>query len=452
MRISLQRARLLNTIAVARPGPVMYWMSRDQRVRDNWALVYAQEQALRTRQPLVVVFCLVPDYAGAALRQYDFMLRGLRETEDSLKKKGIPLFVGKGDPAGIVPALVRKLGAGFLVCDFDPIRQKRRWKQDVSRDIAVPMHEVDAHNIVPCWLASQKEEFGAHTLRPKLQRMLPAYLTVIPPVKKHPFPFGGTVPRIDWERLRAGISADRSVAAVPWPVPGETAARRMLSIFLKKKLGMYGGLRNDPVADGQSGISAYLHFGQLSAQAAALAAAGTACDEASKQAFLDQLIVRRELADNFCYYNTRYDSVAGAHAWAARTLREHAGDRREYRYSLKVFESARTHDSLWNAAQMQMASTGKMHGYLRMYWAKKILEWSGSPEEAFGIAVYLNDRYELDGRDPNGYAGISWSICGTHDRPWFTRGVFGAVRYMSRGGCEKKFDAAEYIRRWGARG
>ena len=165
---------------------------------------------------------------------------------------------------------------------------------------------------------------------------------------------------------------------------------------------------------------------------------------------LEELIVRRELADNFTFYNTQYASFDGFPAWAKQSLNEHRKDKREYLYSLKQFEQAETHDPLWNAAQTQMINKGKMHGYMRMYWAKKILEWTPSPEEAMMIAIYLNDKYELDGRDPNGYAGIAWSIGGVHDRAWFDRPVYGKVRYMNYRGCESKFNVKEYIRQQNA--
>lgn len=167
-------------------------------------------------------------------------------------------------------------------------------------------------------------------------------------------------------------------------------------------------------------------------------------DEA-KRAFLEELIIRRELSDNFCFYNEDYDNFKGFPEWAKKTLQKHKNDKREYLYSAIEFERALTHDELWNAAQMEIVRKGKMHGYMRMYWAKKILEWSESPEKAMEIAIYLNDRYGLDGRDPNGYTGIAWSIGGVHDRAWNERKIFGKIRYMSHGGCKSKFDVEKYI-------
>jgi deoxyribodipyrimidine photo-lyase len=215
-------------------------------------------------------------------------------------------------------------------------------------------------------------------------------------------------------------------------------------MFINKKLADYDTARNDPSKDGQSGLSPYLHFGQISAQRVALEALRSTAPEPVKEVFLEELITRRELSDNFCFYQLAYDSPKCFPDWATKTLAKHRRDRREYLYSMKDLEAGRTHDDLWNAAQREMVLHGKMHGYLRMYWAKKILEWTRSPEEAMRIAIHLNDRYELDGRDPNGYAGITWSIGGVHDRPWGERKVFGMVRYMSEKGCRSKFDVDAY--------
>jgi deoxyribodipyrimidine photo-lyase len=215
---------------------------------------------------------------------------------------------------------------------------------------------------------------------------------------------------------------------------------------LDSKLIHYDDTRNDPTQDGQSNLSPYLHFGQLSAQRVALEVRMHPVPDAEKEAFLEELLVRRELSDNFCFYNPSYDSVAGFPEWAQKTLKAHRSDPREYRYSAEELEQGLTHDSLWNAAQMEMVRRGKMHGYMRMYWAKKILEWSQSPDEALNIATYLNDKYELDGRDPNGYTGIAWSIGGVHDRAWQERPIFGKIRYMSHRGAQRKFDVQAYVK------
>lgn len=444
--VKRERTTVLNP-GEQRSGPVVYWMSRDQRVTDNWALLHAQEEALARRAPLSVLFCLAPTFIGATWRQYTFMLTGLEETEQGLRELGIPFFLRKGEPAEEALNFVEEVGASLLVTDFDPLRIKRSWRQTVAERITIPFHEVDAHNIVPCRHASPKLEYSAATIRRKLHRLLPEFLEEFTSLRSHPISWPRAVPPVMWQEVANWVQVDRQVPEVSGIKPGETAARRSLNQFIAGGLNRYASDRNDPNLNGQSGLSPYFHFGQLAPQRVALAVARSPVGDEAQEAFLEELIVRRELSDNFCLHNDQYDRFEGFPDWGQKTLNRHRDDPREYRYSRDAFEKGETHDPLWNAAQQGMVMTGRMHGYLRMYWAKKILEWSGSPEEALATAIYLNDRYQLDGRDPNGYAGIAWSIGGTHDRPWGERPVFGMVRYMNFNGCRRKFDVAAYCAR-----
>jgi deoxyribodipyrimidine photo-lyase len=427
------------------PGPILYWMSRDQRAKDNWALFYAQNLALELKVPLGVVFCLVPDFLRASLRQYDFMLRGLEETEKDLAEKNIPFILLPGSPEDEIPKHVQKLHAGALVTDFDPLKIKRKWKSQILPQLSIPLYEVDSHNVIPCWQASPKQEFAAYTFRPKVKKQIADFLVSFPPLKKHPFTWKTEAFRTRWDETRKSLKVDTSVPVVDWIEPGQKAARNMLRHFIKQKLTAYDVQRNDPNLDALSILSPFLHFGQISAQRVALEVLKADVPEHNREVFLEELIVRRELADNYCFYNKNYDNFRGFPDWAKKSLDEHRKDKRVYKYTLMQFEGGLTHDGLWNAAQLEMVKTGKMHGYLRMYWAKKILEWTKNPEEAQKIAIILNDKYELDGRDPNGYTGIAWSIGGVHDRAWFTRQVFGKIRYMSSGGARSKFDVDAYI-------
>jgi deoxyribodipyrimidine photo-lyase len=370
------------------------------------------------------------------------MLRGLKEVERNLLPLNIAFFLACGDPGVEVPVFLEACGASALVSDFSPLRISLEWKNAIRARIAIAFHEVDAHNIIPCWYASSKQEWAAYSFRPKVHRLLSQFLDDFPAIKKHQIKWHDDVHN-DWRMAEKGIK-DGAIPEAKWLVPGEAAAAAILADFLGEKLSRYDSERNDPTLDAQSGLSPYLHFGQISAQRAAMRALSGPFDAS---AFLEELVVRRELAENFCYYNPDYDSVNGFPAWAKETLRIHQMDRREYLYSLKELEGARTHDELWNAAQKEMLCRGKMHGYLRMYWAKKILEWSESPADALHAAIYLNDRYELDGRDPNGFTGIAWSIGGLHDRAWKEREIFGKVRYMSYNGSKAKFNVMAYIRR-----
>jgi deoxyribodipyrimidine photo-lyase len=446
MPVNSKRVRRLIE-AEQKSGPVVYWMSRDQRAKDNWALLFAQELAQKRDSPLAVAFCLVPEFQGAASRHYDFMLQGLREVEANLSTLNIAFFLLMGDPGKEIPSFLAEQNAGSLVSDFSPLRQSLEWKNEVTRIVTsnakIPFYDVDSHNIVPCWLASPKAEWAAYTFRPKINRLLGEFLVEFPHLQKHPNRWENG-PENDWTAAEKSTKSDTvpKSSAIDLIKPGEAAAFGHLQDFVEHKLPAYDQQRNDPNLDSQSNLSPYLHFGQISSQRVALQVLAGMTDAG---AFLEELIVRRELSDNFCNYNSNYDSVQGFPNWAKETLDMHASDRREYLYTQEELESARTHDDLWNAAQMEMVFRGKMHGYLRMYWAKKILEWTQSPHEALRSAIYLNDRYELDGRDPNGYAGIGWSIGGVHDRAWQERAIFGKVRYMSNAGMKRKFDVQRYI-------
>lgn len=445
-RIDQRRVRALCDGTIGR-GPVVYWMSRDQRAQDNWALLYAQEQARANRVPLIVLFCLAPEFLGATHRQYAFMVAGLRKLEEKLARFNIPFSLVCGSPSEEVARALRQYQAGLLITDFSPLRINQAWKTKVLSRVTIPVHEVDAHNIVPCWVASDKQEYAAYTIRPKIQRLLPTFLTDFPRLRKQ---VHAPVPVNDWTKAERSLKIDSSVPEVHRCTPGEMAARRAMRSYLRDRLASYHLRRNDPNQNGQSGLSPYLHFGQLSAQRLAFETMQYGRRSEATETFLEELIVRRELAENFCTYNPHYDRITGFPDWAKRTLTAHQTDVRPFRYTRGQLEKSATHDPLWNAAQQQMVRTGTMHGYLRMYWAKKILEWTRTPDKAMRLAIYLNDKYQLDGRDPSGYAGIAWCIGGVHDRAWAERPVFGKIRYMSFDGCRRKFDVDRYIRRFAA--
>jgi deoxyribodipyrimidine photo-lyase len=430
-------------------GPVLYWMQRDQRVKDNWALLYAQKQALARAVPLVVLVIVPPSHRLDTLRGQDFMFTGLKEVQTELEKLHIPLVVLAGRAHSVASSFVAEHAIGEVVGDFNPLDFIDRRKQRVADSIAVRYTEVDTHNIIPCWVASDKEEFAAHTFRPKVHRQLPEFLVDIPAPQPHPHIFASQLPTVDWSALATTQSVDDTVLPVDWLQAGGAAAQRVLRAFIKDRLNGYDSDRNNPNLDSLSNLSPYLRYGQISAQRVALEVHDATAPKADKEAFLEELIVRRELTDNYCYYNERANQVAGAHEWAQKTIAEHKDDKREYVYTFAEFETAKTHDELWNAMQRQMMMTGKMHGWCRMYWAKKILEWTPDVQTAIDTALDLNDKYELDGCDPNGVVGVMWSICGVHDRAWTERPVFGKIRYMNFNGAKRKFDVTAYIERYG---
>ena len=429
-------------------GPVVYWMSREQRVKDNWGLIHARNLAGNSR-PLVVLFSLVPSFLGATYRHYDFMLQGLEQVESSLNRIGIPFVLRTGAPEQQVPEFVDEVNAGVLITDFDPLRIKRMWQDAIRSRVGIPFVEVDGHNVVPARYVTDKLEYAARTIRPKIQRLLPEFLTDFPelvPQEKCPLSFDP----VNWAAVRDKIDVDCEVGTVDL-LPGEDAAESVLEEFAGQRLSRYSEKRNDPNADAVSGLSPYYHFGQLAPQRAAYKVLHSGIGE-NQESYLEELIIRRELSDNFCLHNAKYDSLEGAPLWAQKTLHECSSDIREYTYTYDEFEQAKTHSSLWNAAQKQLLKSGRMHGYMRMYWAKKILEWSHSPAEAVRIGIQLNDRFALDGRDPNGYVGVLWSVAGVHDRAWRKRPVFGSIRYMNENGCRRKFDVDSYIARWNGGG
>jgi deoxyribodipyrimidine photo-lyase len=428
-------------------GPVFYWMSRDQRARQNWALLEAARLAQMLGRSLVCVFTLKTNYPGAFYRHFAFMLKGLAEVEQELFEHGIPLLVLQGNPPDVLSKTLCEYDAAALVCDFDPLRIKQQWKEELLPQIPFTVEEVDAHNIVPCRIVSSKQETGAYTLRPKLRKLWNEYLDVFPDLSVFKNNLQN-IERPNFGEILSSNNFDRSVGEVSSFIPGITEAEKLLACFTKNGLKSYNDKHGDPNADAVSNLSPYLHFGQISAQQIVLDILASCEPSDSRAAFLEQLVVRRELTDNFCLYNPDYDHYNGFPEWAKRSLDKHLDDKRSYLYSSDDFEQARTHDELWNAAQREMVSTGKMHNYMRMYWAKKILEWTASPREAMQIAVYLNDKYELDGRDPNGYAGCAWAIGGVHDRPWFEREIFGQIRYMNYNGCKSKFDVVKYCNRF----
>lgn len=501
--INAQRVRSLNN-ARLRPGAVVYWMSREIRSEDNWALLYAKQKADGWQKPFYVVYNLDIGYLGGGLRSHLFKVGGLQVVHDNLAKLNIPFAVlseeqmfgakktssqkGGSSPgraerrssggrasAGasgcVMQELVEKAGVTLIVTDFTPLRISLAWEERMKNLLqnlsasgggdqdtsAVAFHQVDAHNVVPCWLASEKLEIQAYTIRPKLNKRKDEFLTDFPKLGAHKFnktsDDAGTtyhLPAPDFGHLTSDAvlkKLNARAAPVDWILPGENEAKKALYEFIHvRNFAHYETKRNIPEAGGKSYLSPYFHYGMLAPQRAIYDAThATSKPKEDRDGFIEQCFVRRELAENFCFYTPdEYDKLSGAPSWAQATLEKHRNDKRRYVYNREQFEAAKTHDPLWNAAQMEMVTQGWMHGYVRMYWAKKLFEWSKDPETALADCIYLNDLYSLDGRDPNGYEGIMWSICGSQDRPFQPeRPVYGNIRFMSDG-CRGKFDVKQY--------
>jgi deoxyribodipyrimidine photo-lyase len=458
------RSRLLNDVPPRQQGScVMYLMSRDQRVHDNWALHEAQQIAKRSGVPLVVMFHIFDTFHVRLKQQFDFMIAGLHDVEKTLEKLHIPFLLTRGNFIESVKRVDVCLEPLAWVIDFSPLRKARQRRTQAAKCVLAQMIEVDAHNIIPCWLASDHEEFAASTFRIKVKKNLCEWLKL--PSAPHMQP-PVTSPVRDallslttsWKDVKKYIRAPIAHSYQLSFSPGESAAQETLQAFLRNRYFKYHKNRNDPNLDGQSDLSPYLHFGHIWSGRVAyeinivshnkIEHISECTQKMTLDPFIEELVVRRELAENYCFYQRNYDNLLGARPWARATLDKHRKDPRTHCYSFDQLENSQTHDSLWNAAQKQMVTTGKMHGYMRMYWAKKILEWTPQPETALKFAITLNDTYELDGADPNGYTGIMWSICGVHDRPWFDRPIFGLIRPMTASGMKKRFDTSAYIRRW----
>jgi len=441
------RIRSLNRREPARGRYVLYWMQQAQRASGNPALELAIAEANRRRLPVVVGFGLTDRYPEANLRHYTFMLQGLCEVADRLAERRIGFVLRRGEPDRM--ALDLAGDAALVVCDRGYLRHQRAWRARVAAGAPCRVVQVEGDVVVPVEVASDRAESAARTLRPKLHRVWDDFLVPLAEEEVardgRALGLSGDVDPGDPDGTLAKLDLDRRVAPVRRFKGGTGEARRRLARFLEDKLEGYADGRSEPAAYRCSMLSPYLHFGQISLVEVALAArearAGSARDRAG---FMEELIVRREVAVNFVHYTKDYDRYSALPEWAWRTLAAHRDDRREHRYSRAELEAAATHDRYWNAAMREMVHTGYMPNHLRMYWAKRILAWSATPEAAFVTALALNNKYFLDGRDANSYANVAW-VFGLHDRPWPERAVFGKVRAMTAGGLERKFDIAAYL-------
>ncbi len=439
-------------VTVRRAGPpdadgrcVVYWMQRSQRGFDNPALDVAVAAANFLKLPIVTFFAPVPFYPNANLRAYQFLAEGIADVAGDLAARDIG-FVLRRYPEHSLIKFCDEVRPALVVGDENPLREPNHWREVAAKKLKVPLWTVDSDVIVPSKLL-EKAQYAARIIRPRLFAQLDKFLVPCANPKAHvkwsPPKSVRSLP-VDFDIL-SGWPLDRAVGPVSSFKGGSGEARRLLREFIKHKLNGYATKRNKPEIDGSTRLSPYLHFGHIGPLTIALAVKNADAPQEDKDSLFNEMIVWRELAINMCWFNPLYDSFEVAEPWAQRTLLEHAKDPRPVIYKERQLENAETYDALWNAAQRQMVNHGWMHNVMRMYWAKKILEWTPSPAAAHSIAVKLNDKYFLDGRDPNGYAGCAWAILGKFDRPWFERPIFGTIRYMSGASTGKKFDSKKYI-------
>lgn len=440
-----ERVKSLNDKTIAENPYVVYWMQSSQRTEYNHALEYAITQANNLKKPLIVYFGLTDNFPEANERHYYFMLEGLNEVKRELAKRNIRMLIRKISPEK--GALDISSLAALMVVDRGYLRIERQWREFLAENAKCPVVQIETNVIVPIEEASEKEEYSAATIRNKISKKLEHY--ALPLRERHceqcsinlSIPFE-EFDIEDIDRAIDQLKINREVEKVSYYKGGTSNAKLWLEKFISQKLVRYSEMRNEPGEDYSSNLSPYLHFGQISP----LYIYNRLMDVhiEGKKEFLEELIIRRELSMNFVFYNDKYDSYDAVPSWSKATLEKHLQDPREFLYSLEELEQALTHDHYWNAAQKEMLLTGKMQGYMRMYWGKKILEWSKTPEEAFNRATYLNNKYLLDGRDPNGFTGVAWCF-GKHDRPWKERDIFGTVRYMNDKGLKRKFNMEKYL-------
>ncbi|AIS32673.1 deoxyribodipyrimidine photolyase PhrB [Methanobacterium formicicum] len=421
---------------------VLYWMQASPRVHTNHALEYSIKKANQIKKPLLVFFGITNQFPEANNRHYTFLLQGLQDVQNALEKQGINMAIQMVSPPE--GALELAENASMVVVDRGYLSIQREWIQKVIDGLQCPLIQVETNVVIPVETASSKEEYSAATIRRKINKKLDEFLI---PLKREKLSTRfsdldvDSLSLDDVDSIISRLGSKSKVVPVAKYEGGTGNAIKLLDTFIKHKLDKFPD-RNDPSTDYLSHMSPYLHFGQISPLHIALEVLKT--KSPGKSAYLEELIIRRELAVNFVYHNHEYDKLKCLPDWAYNTLMEHRKDKREYIYSFEEFENAETHDPYWNAAQLEMVHSGKMQGYMRMYWGKKILEWTQNPEEAHQIALKLNNRYELDGRDPNGYAGVAWCF-GKHDRAWKEREIFGKVRYMNDQGLRRKFKMDSYL-------
>ena len=443
--IQPERVKLLKKGYPGKSSYVLYWMQASQRAEYNHALEFALRKANEYKLPLVVYFGITDSYPDANKRHYRFMLEGLKQTASHLKKRGINFVLRLESPEKGVVKLAEKAAITVFDTGYMPIQ--RQWHKAAAEAINGTIFQIESDVIVPVGRTSDKEEYAAYTIRKKIEKQRDYFLQ---PLKHQELKIKTVIDLksinsklADPKKLIDSLDIDKAVPDCEQFHPGGISeAENRLKNFINKKLSEYSELRNEPAQNFQSGLSPYLHFGQISPLQIALEVQSSKNPEAGD--FLEELIVRRELAMNFAQYNDFCQDYSALPPWAIATLEEHLKDQRHHLYTLDELENAATDDPYWNAAQNEMLICGKMHGYMRMYWGKMILQWSKTPQEAFERALYLNDKYELDGRDPNSCAGIAWCF-GKHDRPWPEHPVVGKVRLMNKNGLRRKFDMKSYV-------
>lgn len=431
---------------------ILYRMQASVRFSFNLALNYAVEEANKRDLPLKILFTLNSSFPEANRRHFIFLCQGLMDFVEKAVHAGYDFILEIDATRDRIAHYLHH--ADLVVLDKGYLRIQRQWADEITEDSPVSVIMVEDNLLVPVSAVTNKQEWAARTLRPKLMKHYLYYLSdivyenpaALNPHLRTDFTLAKTEDQLNYflQRYHGSSLPELSLKG------GETESRNRWHDFLEMKFMNYSSDRNDPSLHGTSGISPYLHFGHTSPLALLSAMneylqsqSEPAFFEESKNVLIEQLIVRRELAFNYAWFNLDYDRYRGLPQWCLDTFQKHERDERPYLYTLEELENAQTHDPYWNRAMHEMISTGSMENTMRMYWGKKIVEWSSSAEEAYERAMYLNNKYFLDGRDANSFTGVGWCF-GLHDRPWTERPVFGTIRYMNLAGLERKYKMKEY--------
>lgn len=443
-----KRVRALNNSAPDNDaGFVLYWMQHGQRAEHNPAFERAAGWANKCRLPLLVLFVVDPDYPEANARHYTFMLEGIQETMAATAARGAHFSLRLGRPAVIAAEMARR--AAVMVMDRGYLRHLREWRAAVAEQCQCLVEMVEGEVIVPVEAASPKAETAARTIRPKLNRALEGYLDLPPvvPLEVRADRLGSPDDRTldDIGRFVQDLRYDASVGPIAHTKGGLSHARNRLAAFITGRLGNYGESRSDIVDRHTSVMSPYLHFGQISPLEVLHTVRSAGSNADSTAGYLEEMVVRRELAVNFVHYTPDYDRYESLPGWARASLDLHGQDAREGIYTASELEAGRTDDPYWNAAMREMRVTGYLHNSLRMYWGKRIITYMQDPKSAYETTLMLNNKYFLDGRDANSYTNVSW-LYGLHDRGWPERAVYGKVRTMTPSGLRRKFDIDGYVR------
>lgn len=447
--------RMANRVTALNANPgrdgkcIVYWMQSCLRLDDNPALALAVHEANTHHLPLLVLFSIDRSIPMANERNFTFMLESLAEVVQNLPDTNAGICLRMGSAVDNAVAVCRETDASFLITDESRLQEGIRRRSTVAGRVKIPVLQVDANVVVPARLIP-KEQYAAYAIRPKLMKLMSRYLRPFGPQRVNvgrSVDAAGDLESIDVKKVLQMLALPR-VTPSPMYRGGEQRAWSTLEEFIDRKLDGYAENRSRPDRDGTSNLSPYLRFGCISPVSLLRAVIDSGHRKDGIGAFVEAAFVRRELAENFTFYNKSYRSLACLPEWARRTLDDHRQDRRRALFSLEALEAGATGDELWDASQHEVLKTGKMAGYMRMYWGKQVIGWTRTPEEALHVLLYLNDRYEIDGRSPGGYAGILWCF-GKHDRPFPERPVFGKIRCMSPGAQRKKFDVDAYIKKTG---